>query len=68
MAHPQNPATPPTTGTPYGLPGVVKILAREFAAAIDRGDFAHAETIRFSINALAESKPSTSARHLEVVR
>lgn len=53
---------------PYGLPGAMRVLAREFGAAIDAGDYRHAETIRFAINALAESKPPAPARHLEVIR
>ncbi|SLF07161.1 hypothetical protein [Mycobacteroides abscessus] len=63
LPHLQNPATPNTDDTPkaYPLPGVVKILCRELAAAVDRGDYAYAESTRFALNALVESTPPSAA-------
>lgn len=63
LPHLQDPATLNTDDTPkaYPLPGVVKILCRELAAAVDRGDYRHAETVRFSLNAIAESTPPTAS-------
>ncbi len=57
MAHLQHPATLNTDDTPYPLPGVIRILCRELAAAVDRGDYRHAEIVRFSLNSVAESTP-----------
>ncbi|MDO2981393.1 MULTISPECIES: hypothetical protein [Mycobacteriaceae] len=67
LPHLQDPATPDTNDTPippvapYRQPGVVRILCRELAAAIDRGDYRQAEATRFALNALVESTPPTSA-------
>lgn len=62
IAHRQNPATLNTDDTPpYPLPGVVKILCRELAAAVDRGDYAYAESTRFALNALVESTPPSAS-------
>ncbi|ANO17378.1 Uncharacterised protein [Mycobacteroides abscessus subsp. abscessus] len=59
LPHLQNPATPNTDDTPkaYPLPGVVKILCRELSAAVERGDYRQAESIRFALNSVAESTP-----------
>jgi hypothetical protein len=58
LPHLQNPATPDTdTPTPYRQPGVMRVLARELGAAIDRADYAYAESVRFALNAIAESTP-----------
>lgn len=61
IAHRQNPATL-NTDTPkaYPLPGVMRVLARELGAAIDRADYDYAEIVRFSLNAIAESTPPSA--------
>lgn len=58
----QNPATSFPSDTPkaYCQPGVVKILARELGAAIDRADWVQAEIVRFSLNAVAGSTPPSA--------
>lgn len=60
IAHRQNPATLNTDDTPvapYRQPGVMRVLCRELSAAVERGDHRQAESIRFALNAVAESTP-----------
>lgn len=62
IAHRQNPATLNTdTPTPYRQPGVMRVLARELGAAIDRADYAYAESVRFALNAMAEPPAASVA-------
>ncbi|SRX96068.1 hypothetical protein MSP7336_04343 [Mycobacterium shimoidei] len=66
MAHLQHPATPFPSDTPippvapYRQPGVMRVLARELGAAIDRADWAYAESVRFALNAVAGSTPPSA--------
>ncbi|MGV0675669.1 hypothetical protein ABQE62_05685 [Mycolicibacterium fortuitum] len=63
LPHLQVPATPNMDDTPippvaaYRQPGVMRVLDRELGAAIDRGDHSYAESVRFALNAIAESTP-----------
>lgn len=64
IAHLQHPATPFPSDTPirpYRQPGVIRVLARELGAAVDRGDYRQAEAVRFALNAVAESTPPTAS-------
>ncbi|RIS02754.1 hypothetical protein [Mycobacteroides abscessus] len=67
MAHLQHPATPFPSDTPippvapYRQPGVMRVLARELGAAIDRADWAYAESVRFALNAMAEPPAASVA-------
>lgn len=67
LPHLQNPATsfPPDTPispvAPYRQPGVMRVLARELGAAIDRADYSYAESVRFALNAVAEPPAASVA-------
>lgn len=67
LPHLQNPATsfPPDTPiqpvAPYRQPGVLRVLCRELSAAVERGDYRQAESIRFALNSVAESTPPTAS-------
>lgn len=60
LPHLQNPATSFPSDTPvapYRQPGVMRVLCRELSAAVERGDYRQAESIRFALNSVAESTP-----------
>lgn len=62
LPHLQDPATPDANDAPthYRMPGVIRSVALQLAAAIERGDHQYAEAARYALNAVA-APPAASA-------